>query len=73
LAKEPVFPSKAKMVRSANSLFVMLAVAPVLYLVTTVLATFGKPGFARDPNIIPWLFLGLALVSLANIGVTVFV
>src|SRR6266699_4112273 len=68
-----MLPVKAKMVRSANFLFVTLAVAPVLYLVTAVLATFGKPGLARDPNIIPWLFLGLAIVSLASIGLTVFV
>jgi hypothetical protein len=68
-----MFPNKAKMARSANALLVVFAVAPGLYLVIAVLATFGKPGFARDPNIIPWLFLGLALVSLADIGVTVFV
>jgi F0F1-type ATP synthase membrane subunit c/vacuolar-type H+-ATPase subunit K len=68
-----MFPNKAKMIRSANLLFVIFAVAPVLYLVTAAPATFGKPGFARDPNIIPWLFLGLALVSLANIGLTIFV
>lgn len=68
-----MFPDKAKMVRSANALFVTLAVATGVYLVIAILLTFGKPGFARDPNIIPWLFLGLALVSLANIGVTVFV
>jgi hypothetical protein len=68
-----MFPDKAKMVRSANTLFVIWFVAPVLYLVTAGLATFGKPGFARDPNIIPWLFLGIALFSLANVGVTIFV
>jgi F0F1-type ATP synthase membrane subunit c/vacuolar-type H+-ATPase subunit K len=68
-----MFPDKAKMVRSANALFRIFAVAPGLYLVTAFLATSGKPGFARDPSIIPWLFLGLALVSLANIGVTIFV
>jgi hypothetical protein len=68
-----MFPNKAKMVRSASSLFVIFAVAPGLYLVTAFLATFGKPGLARDPNIIPWLFLGIALFSLANIGVTIFV
>ena len=71
MAKEPRFPNKAKMVRSANALFVMFAAAPGLYLVIAALATFGKPGFARDPNIIPWLFLGLALVSLANIDLTI--
>ena len=68
-----MFPDKAKMVRSAITLFVIWFVAPVLYLVTAGLATFGKPGFARDPNIIPWLFLGIALFSLANVGVTIFV
>jgi hypothetical protein len=68
-----LFPDKAKMVRSANALFVTLAVAPVSYLVTAVLVTSGKTGLARNPNIIPWLFLGLVLFSLANIGVTIFV
>ncbi len=32
-----------------------------------------ETGLARDPNIIPSPFLGLALFSLANIGVTIFV
>ena len=68
-----MFPDKAKMVRNANLLFVILAVAPVVYLVSAVQVTFGNPGLARDPNIIPWLFLGLALFSLANIGLTIFV
>ena len=68
-----MIPNKAKMIRSANALLVILSVAPALYLVTAVLVTFGKPGFARDPNFILWLFFGLALVSLANIGVTIFV
>ena len=73
MAIKPMFPDKTRMVRSANALFVIFAVAPGLYLMLAALVTFGKPGFARDPNIIPWLFLGLALFSLANIGVTVFV
>src|SRR5260370_39816040 len=60
------------MVRSANFLFVVFAVAPVLSLVIAFLVTFAKPGVVRDPNVIPWLFLGLVLVSLANIGVTIF-
>src|SRR5260370_40966613 len=61
------------MVRSANLLFLVFAVAPVVYLVTAFLATFGKPGFARDPNFIPILSIGLALVSLTTIRLTVFV
>jgi len=68
-----MFPNKAKMVRSANFLLVTFALAPVVYLVEAFLATFGKPGFARDPNIIPGLFIGLALASLANISFTVFI
>jgi len=68
-----LFPDKAKMVRSANAFLVTFAVAPVLWLVIAFLVTFGKPGFARDPIFIPILFIGLALVSLANIGFTVFI
>jgi F0F1-type ATP synthase membrane subunit c/vacuolar-type H+-ATPase subunit K len=67
-----MFPNKDKMVRMANVLLVMFAVSPVLYLVIAFLVTFGKPGFARDPNIIPVLFIGLAVVSLAGISLTVF-
>src|SRR2546427_10482452 len=73
MAIKPMFPDKTRMVRSANALFVIFAVAPGLYLMLAALVTFGKPGFAREPNFIPWLFLWLALFSLANIGVTVFV
>src|SRR5260370_32559071 len=61
------------MIRSANLLFVVFAVAPVVYLVTAFLATFGRSGLARDPSIIPVLFIGLALVSLTTIRLTVFV
>jgi hypothetical protein len=67
-----MFPNKAKMVRRASTLFVIFAVAPVLWLVIAFLVTFGKPGFARDPNFIPVLFIVLALVSTANVGFTVF-
>jgi len=66
-----LFPDKAKMVRVANVLFLILFFAPVLYLATAVQVTFGNMGLARDPNIIPVLFLGLALSSLANIGVII--
>jgi F0F1-type ATP synthase membrane subunit c/vacuolar-type H+-ATPase subunit K len=62
-----MFPDKAKI------LFVVFAVAPVVFLVEAALVTFGRPAFVRDPSIIPVLFIGLALVSLAGIGMTVFV
>lgn len=68
-----MFPDKAKMIRNANALLVMLAVAPLLYLVIAAPLTFGKGGLARDQSIIPVLFYSLVIVSLANIGIMVFV
>ena len=65
-----MFPNKAEMVRRANTLLVMLAVAPVLYLVVAFLVTFGKPGFEGNPVFVSVFFAVLALVSLANIGFT---
>lgn len=68
-----MFPDKAKMIRNANALLVMLAVAPLLYLVIAAPLTFGKGGLARDQSIIPVLFYSLVIISLANIGIMVFV
>jgi len=68
-----MFPDKAKMVRNANALLLMLAVAPVLYLVIVALVTFGKRGLARDPGIVPVLFFAFVVVSLVTIGTMVFV
>jgi len=67
-----MFPNKAAMVRRANALLVMLAVAPLVYLVIALLVTFGKPGFAGNPVFISVFFIVLASVSVANIGFTVF-
>ena len=67
-----MFPNKAKMVRSANLLLLIFAVAPVLYLVIAVLVTFGKPGFARDQTLVLWVFFLLVTVSGAQLGLTVF-
>jgi len=72
LAKDRMFPNKAKMVRSANLLLLIFAVAPVLYLVIAVLVTFGKPGFARDQTLVLWVFFLLVIVSGAQLGLTVF-
>ena len=66
-----MFPDKAKMVRNANALLLMLAVAPVVYLVIAALVTSGK-GLARDPSIVPALFFAFVVVSLVNIGIMVF-
>lgn len=68
-----MFPDKARMVRSANMLWLILTVAPVLYLVTAAIVTYGKPGLARDENLILPLFIGLLVASIANIGFTVFI
>ena len=67
-----MFPDKAKMVRNANALLLMLAVAPVVYLVIAALVAFGKRGLARDQSIVPLLFYGLVILSLVNIGTMVF-
>ena len=68
-----MFPDKAKMVKNANTLLLLLAVAPVVYMVTTVPVTFGKGGFARDQSIVLVLFFAFVVVSLVNIGTMVFV
>jgi len=67
-----MFPDKAKMVRNANFLLLVLAVAPVVYMVTAALVTFGKGGIARDQSIVPALSLAFVVVSLVNICVMVF-
>ena len=66
-----MFPDKARMVRSANALLAILSIAPVVYIVTAAMVTFGGRGLARDQNIIPLLFPALAAVSIANFGVMV--
>jgi len=67
-----MFPDKAKMVRNANPLLLVLAVAPVVYMLTAALVTFGKGGLARDQSTVPALFFAFVVVSLVNIGVMVF-
>lgn len=68
-----MFPDKAKMVRTVNTLLLVFAVAPIVYLVTAAPVTFGKGGLARDSNIVPPLFLGLVIVSVLNIGTIAFI
>ena len=68
-----MFPDKAKMVRTANTLLLVFAVAPIVYLVTATTVTSGKGGLARDSNIIPPLFFGLVIVSVLNIGTIAFI
>ena len=37
-----MFPDKAKMVRNANMLLLVLTVAPVAYMAVTIPVTFGR-------------------------------
>ena len=57
----------------ANALWLILAVAPALYLVIGALVTLGRPDFARDQTLVLWLFFVLVIVSGAQLGLTVFV
>ena len=68
-----MFPDKARMVRSANILWLVLVVAPAVYLVIAALVTYEAPGLTRDQTLIVPLFFGLAIVSVVNIGFTVFI
>ena len=72
MAPKPMFPNKARMVRSANALWLILAVAPALYLVIEALVTLGKPGSAGDQSLVLWKFFVLVIPPIANIGFSVF-
>ena len=65
-----MFPDKARMVKAANSLWLILAVAPTLYLVTGALVTL-EGGFASNRSFVLVLFFGLVVVSAANVGFTI--
>lgn len=65
-----MFPDKARMVKAANSLWLILAVAPALYLVTGALVTL-EGGFASNRSVVLVLFFGLVVVSAANVGFTI--
>lgn len=67
-----MFPDKNGMVRHANILLVMLVISPAVYIVIATLVVFGRPGLARNPEIILPVLLGLIAVSVVNIGVLAF-
>ena len=67
-----MFPDKNRMVRQANILLVMLGISPAFYIVIATLVVFGRPGLARNPEIILPVLLGLIAVSVVNIGVLAF-
>ena len=70
---EPMSLSKAKMVRRANMLVIQLAVAPVIYLIIAALLELGGASFATSPGFVLQVLFVLILLSLAVIGITVFV
>src|SRR5438128_8808057 len=70
---EPTSLSKAKMVRRANMLVIQLAVAPVIYLIIAALLELGGASFATNPGFVLQVLFVLILLSLAVIGITVFV
>src|SRR5438876_11297482 len=65
--------SKAKMVRRANMLVIQLAVAPVIYLIIAALLELGGARFATFLGFVIQVLFVLILLSLAVIGITVFV
>src|SRR5947199_2295251 len=67
-----MFPDKNRMVRQANILLVMLGISPAVYIVIATIVVFGRPGLARNPEIILPVLLGLIAVSVVNIGVLAF-
>ena len=67
-----MFPDKNRMVRQANILLVMLGITPAVYIVIATIVVFGRPGLARNPEIILPVLLGLIAVSVVNIGVLAF-
>ena len=64
-----MFPDKNRMVRQANILLVMLGISPAVYIVIATIVVFGRPGLARNPEIILPVLLELIAVSVVNIGV----
>src|SRR2546422_10895059 len=68
-----MFPDKTRMVRNANLLLLQLAIAPVIFLVVAVLLELGGASFATDPRFVLQVLFVLILLSLAVIGITVFV
>ncbi len=55
------------MERNATMLWILLLVAPVIYLATAVMVvTYGHQGLARDPAVIPNLFIGFLILSAVN-------
>jgi len=68
-----MFPDKTRMVKIANLLLLQLAIAPVIFLVVAFLLELGGASFATNPGFVLQVLFVLILLSLAVIGITVFV
>ena len=73
LPNKPMFPDKTRMVKIANLLLLQLAIAPVIFLVVAFLLELGGASFATNPGFVLQVLFVLILLSLAVIGITVFV
>ena len=71
MARKPMFPDKASMVRGADALWLSLAIAPLFYLAIGALLTL-EGGFASNQTFVLLLFFALLFTSAANIGFTIF-
>jgi hypothetical protein len=67
-----MFPDKNSLVRKVNVLLAVYGIGPGVYTVITILVVLGKPGFARDPNVVFPIFLGLLIMSAVDVGLLTF-
>jgi len=73
LPNKPMFPDKTRMVKIANLLLLQLAIAPVIFIVVAFLLELGGASLATNPGFVLQVLFVLILLSLAVIGITVFV
>ena len=73
MPNKPKFPDKTRMVKIANVLLLELAILPVIFLVVAVLVELGGAGFAANQGFVLQVLFVLILLSLAVIGITLFV
>jgi MFS-type transporter involved in bile tolerance (Atg22 family) len=67
-----MFPDKNSLVRKVNFLLAVYVIGPGVYTVIATQVVLGKPGFARDPNVVFPLFLGLLVTSAIDVGLVGF-
>ena len=68
-----MLPDKNKIVRNANRLLVVFAVSPWVFITVAFLVTHGNQGIARNPDIVPPVFLGLLAFSIGDVGLLAYI